>query len=219
MFKNFFRKDLQLRNKWWHRFFKVFFVLFVVCFFITVLAEDLPVRTRYIEVASLAERIPNKAVEISKLKKQGEIIDYAEPYPPNNYAIDYNDVFCSNNLADDVLLIMKKTDVDVLHLRELHGLNVVTISEFSNYIRKSNDKCLWVDSINNEYGNKIYFLEPNDIFNYKDYSFYKESSFKTIGHFLIIALIAVAFTAIASFLILVIYYKIILYIIYGKSRK
>lgn len=87
---------------------------------------------------------------------------------------------------------------------------------FANYVRDNNIKCLIPDAYTNADNTKLRFLEPltpNSIYG-KDLVFYEKSNFLTAFYVLKMFLLVIAiFVGIA-----VAYYKIFLYVIFGKRK-
>lgn len=221
------RKDIDLKNKWWHRLLKVIFFILIAWLLYFIFFEGFGYKIRYEKIESLNERIPNNLITIAELKKPGEVLSSYEPSPPNyngdsfSSAIDPKEFYCSNNLADNIELLMNKTGIKTLFIRDIYGTNNVSLEVFSNYIKENNIKCLWTDSINVDY-EKIYFLGPSTFFEsdeYDNYYFYKISTSKTVMTVVSNLLLSSLIVIVLSFLIILIYNKVFLYIIYGKEKK
>lgn len=219
-FSNFFRSDLNLKSKWWHRLFLViFFVSFAWALY--TMYDDLfsishPYVPQWKIVGSVDERITTEVKQIHDLKKIGERVEEKDRSHALNSSEDdslYENFYCSTDLENKISEIQSESGITNLYLAR----KGVTAETFANYIRTSNIKCLIPDAYTNSDGTKLRFLEPlgpNPLYG-KDLVFYEKSGLLTAWYVLQMFLLVIAVfagTAIA-------YYKVFLYIIFGRAEK
>lgn len=217
---NFFRKDLNLGGRWWHRLFLViFFVLFASALYMmssVLFADNYPHIPQWKIVSSVDERITEEVKQIRDLKKFGERVEEKDrSYALNSSADEnslYDDFYCSTDLENKIAEIQSKSVITNLYLNR----KSVSAETFVNYVKKSSIKCLIPDAYTNSDGTKISFLEPlglNSLYG-KDLVFYEKSNSLTAFYVLKMFLLVIAlFVGIA-----IAYYKIFLYIIFGKKK-
>lgn len=215
---NFFRKDLNLGSRWWHR---LFLVLFFICFSsaLYMMSSDLfsdnhPYVPQWRIVDSVEERLTPEVKQIRDLKKIGEQVEEKDRSYALNSGDDslYDDFYCSTNLENKISEIQSKSGITNLYLNRKN----VSIESFENYVRGNNIKCLIPDAYTSADNTKLRFLEPlapNSIYG-KDLVFYEKSNLLTAFYILKMLLLVIAvFTGIA-----IAYYKVFLYIIFGKKK-
>ena len=220
LFSNFFRKDLSLSSRWWHRLFLVlFFVSFAWALY--TMYDDLfstshPYIPQWKVVGSVDERITAELKQIRDLRKVGERVEEKDrSYALNSSEDDslYEDFYCSTDLENRVSEVQSKSGITDLYLAR-RGVSAET---FANYIRTNDIKCLIPDAYTNTDGTKLRFLEPlgpNPLYG-KDLVFYEKSGLLTAWYVLQMFLLVIAvFAGIA-----IAYYKVFLYIIFGRAEK
>lgn len=222
---NFFRKDLNLGGRWWHRLFLViFFATFVWALF--TMYDDLfstshPYIPQWKVVSTVDERITTEVKQIRDLKRFGERVEERD----RSYALNssteedslYADFYCSTDLENQISAVQNISGIENLYIRDVYGRNNVPIETFANYVRDNDITCLIPDAYTISENAKLRFLEPlgpNSLFG-KDLVFYEKSGFLTAWYVLQMFLLVIAvFVGIA-----IIYYKVFLYIVFGKRKK
>lgn len=214
-FRNFFRTDLELNKRWWHRLLAViFFASFTWSMFVVfhdLIFNDHPDIPQWKIADSVNDRITSKVVRISDIKKLGEKI--AERGSSFTLNLDrptiYDDFYCSSNIEDYINEVQEKSGIRNLYLNKQPS----TIEDFTRYLEQNNIQCLVPDSYSLLTG-EIKFLEPlgsDHIFG-DDLVFYEKSIFLTVFYTLrLLSIITLVFLG-----IIITYYKIILYIIFGR---
>jgi len=230
-FQKFFRKDLNLKSKWWHRLLSIVFIfsfIILVAYNIMlysvsdIFRGDIGVQ-QWQKVATLSERITFEIKPISAFVKVGEKIgENDRTYVLNDQPDEYyngilNDVYCSNELSSNYEKIRSNRNINELYIRSLYGRNKVPAEVFSNYIKQNEIKCLIADAYS--YGDtaRVTFLEPDKSYQ-ENWSFFERSTFKTVLYFLEMISLVLAFSFLLFVGCLVIYYKIFLYIVFGKKE-
>lgn len=218
MKNNFFRKDLNLSNYWWHR---LFLVIFIVTFLgaLYEMYEDLFESNHlYIPqwkvINSVEERLTLEVKQIYQLKRSNERVeerDYPQALNSKDTDLRFDDIYCSSDLENRITEVQNKSGVSTLYIRDIYGRNDVSIEVFTNYIKKNNIKCLIPDAYTYSESSRVRFLEP--MF-YNDLVFYKKSNFLTTLYVLKEFLLIIAIFLI----IIVLYYKVLLYIIFGSKK-
>lgn len=216
---NFFRKDLNLGGRWWHR---LFLVIFFLCFAWALYAmssdpftDNHPYVPQWKVVDSVDERLTPEVKQIRDLKKFGEQVEEKD----RSYALNsgdgslYDDFYCSTDLENNIPEIQSKSGITNLYLNRKN----VSMDMFVNYVRNNDIKCLIPDAYTNADNTKLRFLEPltpNSIYG-RDLVFYEKSNFLTAFYVSKMLLLVVAiFVGIA-----IAYYKIFLYVIFGKKKN
>lgn len=223
--QNFFRKDLNLGGRWWHR---LFLVIFFVCFAwaLYMMSSDLfadnhPYIPQWKIVGSVDERITAEVKQIRDLKKFGERVEerdrsYALNSSGDNESL-YVDFYCSNELENKIAEVQSRSGINTLYIRDIYNRNNVPIETFTNYVRDNDIKCLVPDAYTYSENTRVRFLEPlgkNSLYG-KDLVFYEKSNFLTAFYVLKMFLLVIAiFAGIA-----IAYYKIFLYVIFGKKKE
>jgi len=236
MKNNFFRKDLNLKNRWWHRFLFVVFIFSIVLYTIYNLAlystSDMfrgGKAQQWEKVETLNDRLTSELNTINTLIKPGEkIAEDNRTYVLNDKIDEYykhvlSDVYCSTKLVNNIEKIKNGTKIQNLFIRNKYGKNNVPLKDFTEYIKQNNIYCLSKDAYtkygyNKQITGKLSFLEPDSTYQ-NNWSFYKKSTSKTVVYFLEMILSVLAFSSIIFVTIIIIYYKIILFIIYGNKNK
>lgn len=219
---NFFRNDLNLQNKWGHRLITiVFFIGFIVVLF-------LQIKELYIDydfgigkkINSVEDRLTSDLVKIVDLVWPNERLNYSDLVNKSRYTNIqlYDDAYCSKDIYKYIEYIMNKEKIKLLYASEIDSarINSIPLNIFSSYLKENSIYCLSVDS----FGWQRNFLQPRPVFaEFEDYHFYKYSTWSTFIYFLPSLLLYIWFTLIISLILILIYYKIIIYIIYGKIQK
>ncbi|MDP3769875.1 MAG: hypothetical protein Q8R40_02985 [bacterium] len=212
---NFFRKDLNLKNRWWHRLlFVAFIVAFIVSVWLSVANTQWP---KYAKVGMLSDRVDNQIHLIGSLVQPEERIGV---YEGNVHGSDYShnggwlllqEYYCSKDISSKVEEISSKTGVNSYK----GNLDLVSLSEFKNYLVQNNAICVQVLGLDNpqRYGNvkKVlsYGLEADDM------AVWQPSTIKSVFWAFQITLWVVLGFAV----LVVVYYKIFLYIIFGSKKN
>lgn len=227
IFKNFFRKDLHLMNRWWHR---LFFVVFIITYILTVtftissMVDDYQL-PKYKKVDMLSDRMTNKVQLIGNLVESSEKIAVYEHnlygsylgdnfYDKNGGWLLEQQYYCANNISDHIEEISQITGV-----RNYKGNSeLVSLDEFRLYLRRQADGC-------------VERLKLNPVKSFADFSnpanytlvwglgadsmaVWQISILKTV----FAVLLPILFTTIGFALLLVIYYKIFLFIVFGRKN-
>lgn len=214
---NFFRKDLNLGKKWWHRFLVVIFFLGLVISVIKVFTSTL-IHPSYVigkQVATLNSRLTSDLVIASNLVKPWEIAGNSSFIPTTYGEASFwdnwsSEIYCSKELNKYINNIQKITGVYTLYNTD--GIKVSSSKVFSDSLKESNSLCIVIDNFQN--WNRGLRPRPMD-----DYSFYRNSSLENIKYHFSIILSNLSVILVAFLILLIIYYKIILYIIYGRNKK
>lgn len=222
--KRFFREDLKLTNRWWHR---LFFIIFIIAFISTAVSvissmvsdNQLP---KYRKVGMLSDRMTNNMQLIGNLVKPNEKIGVYESnlygsylgknfYDGNGGWLLKQEYYCANNISDHVEEISQITGV-----KNYKGNSeLVSLDEFRSYLAKQNAECienLKLDKVNflgNIRNTLSWGLEADDM------AVWQMSVLKTI----FAVLLPILFTAMGFVLLLVVYYKVFLFIVFGKYQN
>ena len=229
-----FREDLDLQSKWWHRLFKILFLLSILIIFAIVFSSDLSFDNgiKYKEVGSLSERITPEIKSLSNLLAPNESFGDSEYSPILNSETStlhfiLRDTYCSTELSDSVEKIKNERDIEAFYLRDDNGKRFpVSFDTFTRGIMDFDIKCVMVDAFtkyspDGKENGKLYFLEVRKDYQ-DDYSIYKESPLDTFlnAAFNLSVNIVLIFSVIVGIpiVIMIIYYKVFIYIVYGRAK-
>lgn len=236
------KDNLELSKKWWHRFLKVLFILSVISlsiYTITLLVNSYPrIVHQWNFTNTLSGKLSSsdytgKTVQIKDLYSNEEIISdndiYTKDYFPNlqdkDYLLPFSPIFledttsfCSDKLDKQIKEIVNKNDIKLFSTTN-PTLNTLSnnIDAFNSYLYQNNIKCVMVDSysVENQNGDtsKYTFLRPVDIYEYSIYKY--ENNFSSFILSIILSLLGLLLYV---FVIIFIYKKVILYIVYGNKK-
>ena len=221
---NFFRKDLNLGGRWWHRLFLIFFFIALAWAFYSMSSDLFSGNHPYIPqwkvTDTLNERITVEVRQIRDLKESGEKVEERGSFYAFNSGGDgdsrYADFYCSSELENKITEVQSKSGISTLYIRDIYDRNNVSIETYAKYIRENEVICLVPDAYTVSGDKKIRFLEPlgqSSLYG-KDLVFYKKSNFLTVYYVLKMFIIVIAvFVGIA-----IAYYKILFYVIFGKIK-
>lgn len=211
---NFFRRDLNLSGRWWHR---LLFVIFIIAFIVSAWASMVNTQwPRYSKVGMLSDRVDNQIRLIGSLVQLEERIGvnegnvYGSDYSHNGGWLLLQEYYCSKNVASNVDEITAKTGVNFYK----GNLDLVPLNDFKDYLAQNNAICVQVLDHDNvqRYGNAKKALSYG--FEAEDMAVWQPSTVK----FLFSVFQSVLWVVIGFAILIVIYYKVFLYIVFG-SRK
>jgi hypothetical protein len=236
-----FKSKVNLAEKWWHRFFKVLFVLIIVAstiYLVTFLSNSysqIVHQWNYIDTLSgrlSKNAYTGKVFSISDLYESNEAISddyasggwsledkrYVEPLSPLFLPEGQIQTFCSDSLSKHIENIAYINNIKLFSDTNPTAYKLYDdIDAFSTYLKNNSYsvKCLFVDSftMSNEDGttSKLTFLRPE---NTSEYSIYRyENNF---SGFILSVLLSAVFLLFCILGTMLIYYKVIMYIIYGR---
>ena len=220
---NFFRKDLNLKARWWHR---LFFVGFVIAFIwigwatISNMLDDAQL-PKYSKVGMLSDRMDSEIRLIGSLVKPEEKIAVYEHnlygeyngktfYDGNGGWLVKQEYYCSKNVSDQVEKIVAKTGVN--YYSGTTGLD--SLANFKSYLAQNKATCVSVNSYNpldnTETREKLMWgYEPDGM------AVWQESLVKSI-----FAVLQTLFFVVLGFsILLVLYYKVFLFIVFGSKKN
>jgi hypothetical protein len=225
--KNFFRKDLDLSKKWWHRLLVVFFFSILAFISFQIFNWAAEYAKGYSKQQNISEYINDDIQSLSKLPLNNKnyaryVISRSNPYKEKNdiYFENYKDIaFCSNKLVNnlDNLLVqnggIEKWD---FYSGEMLDRKKLSLNEFKQYLKIENIKCVALDSYTGRYSESVPMVVVYT--SIKDLSFYEFSTLKTFGNVLYYVFIDAYFVWLGALFIIILYYKVVLYIIFGSKK-
>lgn len=221
---NFFRGDLNLGKKWWHRLLVVIFLLAFWFRLSNLLIDsnifDFSTRT-YQKVENLSSRITTKLKSKDELTKPWEIFNKWETFSRYNVISketkDYYDqlnLYCSTELYKHIDELMQRAKI---YNFCIYGSNCanggISVEIVKEYVKNNNIYCMHTDL----YEQFPLILVPDKKYQ-EIYWFYKITFSSRLSGMRNILRQIWIFTIIFS-IIIIIYYKIILYIIYGNPKN
>lgn len=229
---DFFRKDLNLKNRWWHR---LLFIIFIFSFlgisgYIIIDMLNSAEFPRYKKVELLSDRMDLELRLLSDLVKPEEKIAVYEHNLYGYYGgkLFYDawggwllkqKIYCSKNIASHIeeiemiekpgLIekITKKTDINY----EYRGnLGLVSLQDFKTYLSENNAHCIEV-------------IDLFDLENSKALSWALEAENeivweKSIIKSILYLLTGISIVIIGFFILVILYYKVFLYIVFGRQK-
>lgn len=242
--KNFFRKDLNLSAKRRHR---LLVVLFFGGYIVAIFLASKWTRPEYTlwwniykNQWSLEERLTSKVVSPKELLLPWEILEYPSypvyififitfqntkyqsilNYNPSSYYLSsLDEVFCSDSLSQKIDEIMLKTNIHQIYKNSY--LEEIQRDDLITYINDKNIKCVSINWF--WWENKFLDLERGE--RYQSLHFYKQKKhnfFKIISNItniFTLILIHTLLLLVPFWIVVIIYYKVILYVIYWKAKN
>lgn len=211
---NFFRGDLKLKEKWWHR---LAVVVFFVAFIIALIATFDSYQIRYKNKGLLTDRMDTTLRPLNSLVQKNERIDVYENNVRNDrwyqsnggYLLKELEIYCAEDINNHIEEISKKTGIS--YFKGNGGKELVSLEVFKNYLISNNASCV-----------DIFYLQPleSKVIGWglevgPDMKIWEISVAKSIGY-LVLKIISVI---LAFGLIAVFYYKGFLYIVFGNNKK
>lgn len=232
MLKNFFREDLNLNQKWWHRLFKVLFFISIFFFFILGLNEYQ--LKGFIRVGSLYELVSDKPETVEQLIKKTGIEDViiSSDYEPTSgkdstWGVP-RDAICSTNLTSAVeRLALEGRE---FYIGEMFNRIKVGEATFLDYVKKKGVVCIVDTSYTNEIGQSVLMVQTHEVGDYqlKDTYLYKPNFLKTVWYFVFGTYFSKStyvysgiwtITLLPSIFLILLYYKVFIYIVYGSKKN
>lgn len=230
--KNFFRNDLELNRKWWHRLTKIIFFLFIG--FMALWAYGNFDLNGYSKIGLLSNYITNEPRTVQDIiddtKIRGVLISTnGEPSKKKDYSFFITrDNICSNNLTN-IVQYYKSKNYEFYKGRVFNRIKI-NPEEFLKYINDNNIKCIiptFYTGENYEDISMIQTCEDTECFTDNIY-LYKPNMLKTMWYFIFGTYFSKSaytypgvwfFTIIPALILVFIYYKLILYIIFGSQKN
>lgn len=207
-----FREDLDLNKKWWHRALLSLYFISVILSLVVIIIISFDDK-QYIKVNPISEYYNSRAVRLEEIVESNPnyklgYVNYFSEYSNSTYEIYRKNTFCSKNITDglDTYTVGDKKVSDFMVNRKY--VDVKTLKES---LLSTKTECITIDSFG-DYNNRIYFIEPYD--DADEMWFYEYSFLKTLLN----TFMYVGYAILVFLSILVFYYKIILYIIFGSKK-
>jgi hypothetical protein len=219
-----FRNDLELNKRWWHRLLKVIYLVIVAVFLIYGIL-DFSV-TGYSKLGKLSKYIPDNPQTIEKILENTQIKDILissdkfEPYngKDDSFAVG-RDYLCSQDMHKDIL------DMDIIKYEMWAGKmldrKIVSVQEFSEYLKLNDLKCVVPTFYEDEFGRRVDMMQAYDgVSDLNSLYIYKPDQLKTVWYFLLGGgtYPGIWFYLLVPVLLVFIYYKVVLYIIFGNKK-
>lgn len=238
-----FKSKTDLSKKWWHRFFKVLFILAIIVSGISLATLLTNSYTQVVHQWSYVDTVSSrlskepysgKVVSIQELYEQNEVIsedypsqmnfgltdkEYLQPFSP--VFLEDSENFCSDELYKHIDNVASANSVRLFSTTNPTFESLyANVDVFSTYLKNSSYsvKCVMLDSYtitnNNDTTSTFTFLRPVETSDYSIYS-YKDN----LSGFILYVALSIVFFLFCILCTILIYYKIILYIVYGKIEK
>lgn len=218
MFNNFFRKDLNLEKKWWHRALLSIYFLALALTLVLVAIISFFEDKQYAKIRLVSESFGSGNERLADIVKKedpsfkiGEL-NYFSRY--GNYEYDnYKDsTFCGKNITQGLDgYSMGDKKITKFMVRDSSGSRRdVVEGQLAENLLSTKVECITIDSFSGAYGERLYFIEPYEYS--KEMWFYKYSPLYTLLN----TLQYVGYALLVFLGILIFYYKVVLYVIYGK---
>ncbi|GEM_PF-1350843 len=227
---DFFRRDLKLGGRWWHRLFRVLFILAGILSLTVHIGMysdsnmfDGSGVQQWRKVESLSERISPEIVSVgSYLRNDEKIGEDNRTYVLNDNPDDYydlvtDDVYCSTELSERFLEVKSARGTESFFVSKSILREEVSESQFVNFIERNNINCLIVDAYTESDGGKLTFLEPQKSYQ-DDWSFFEKSASLTVLYYVKMVLSVLFINILIFSMILTAYYKVFLYVLFGNKK-
>ncbi len=228
LFKNFFRKDLNLKNRWWHRLLLVlFFVSFAVSLLYATFHTGQP--DRYRQVSSLKDRMTNNLTKIGDLVKPGERIGENENrinddlyYKNGGFLLSQN-IYCAKNVTNHVDDFAKSNGASHFKGNDaiIMASSQVSSDEFKHYLTSESGNCIEIANLS-DYENKNIIWSGIDKVVERSV-FTNSMDVWTLDHTKtnLNRIFNPAYLGILILfgIIMILYYKVLLYIIFGNNKQ
>ena len=213
----FFRKDLKLHERWWHRLAKVCFIIVVLVSLLYAFVYEFE-NIRYKEVEPLVNRFDAGIVNLGKVIANNERIgrdlnSVTFYHPDNEKLVASPNIYCSTNITDNVSDISETTGIF-----EYKGdKDLISYSEFKKYLETNSALCI---TIVNFLGSTFEYYQVQSALGWEfqitsDLYIWRESIFYTaVAAFLNISILLLLYLV-----LLIFYYKVIIYIIFGARIR
>jgi hypothetical protein len=240
-----FKSKVDLTKKWWHRFLKVLFIIVTIIFSIylsgLLVNSYNDVTNSWTLVESLSTRLgrapyTGKVHSIHQLYGENEVISEKYTFEMNNTLVDKeylfpysalflkndnNYDFCSDDLTNHISNIASTNDISLFSTTNPSFETLYSdIDVFNTYLKNNSLRiqCVFIDSYtipNIENGSSVefVFLRPVITSEYQIYRY--ENHFMYFILMIIFEILFILFCILCSILI---YYKVVLYIVYGKIQ-
>ncbi len=240
-----FKSKIDLSKKWWHRLLKVLFFLLIIVSAISLISFLSNVYTKAVHqwnyVDGFSSRLgkppfSGKVASINDLYGENEVISdefpslmnsslgnkqYLEPSSPLFLKDGQTKTFCSDELYKHIADIASANSTNLFSKTDVtyEGL-YADVDAFTKYLGTNSYgvKCVMIDgfTITNEDGTPsiISFLRPIETYKYVIYSY----EYNLVG-FILGVLWSIALYLLFILCVLLLYYKVILYVIYGKIEN
>ena len=226
--REFFRTDLNLKNLWWHRLFKVLFFTALIISNISAIIwsvnQPSSMLPQWKVVEPVDSRLSNKLSVLGDLKKYHEKIDsdyiYEIPHASLNKdnVFNFDNVYGSLNMHENIETIISQNSRLGINAGFQINREDVSQDEFVKYIKLNKINCIILDFLLNG-DEKVHFMRPaNEIFK-ENIFFYEKDIWGTITYSIPYILLPIPFVLVLFSLIVLFYYKILMYIAYGSSNK
>lgn len=240
-----FKSKTDLSKKWWHRLFKVLFILGIVAsgiYLITFLSNSYTQvvhQWSYVDsVSSRLSKVPYVGIVVSihDLYGENEVVsekrpyqmrvsladkEYLQPFSPIFMDDGQSESFCSDELHKHIGTIAYTSNIKLYSTTNPTFESLYTdIDTFTTYLINNTYrvKCVMLDSYTitneNDTTTTFPFLRPVETSEYSIFSYKYNSS-----GFVLYALLFLVFFLFCILCTILIYYKIFLYIVYGKIEK
>lgn len=172
---------------------------------------------KYAKVDILSRRVDSQTRLISSLVKPEERIGayegsvYGSDYGHNGGWLLLQEYYCSKNVSSKIEEISAKTGINSYK----GNLDLVSLNDFKNYLAQNNAICVQVLHLDNaqRYGNVDKVLAYG--FEVDDMAVWQPSTIKPI----FVAVQSLFWIILGFVFLLLIYYKIFLYVVFGSKKK
>lgn len=230
--KNFFRNDLNLKNKWWHRFLKVIFIIFIGLM-ATLGYNDFHL-IGYSKLGSLSEYIqdkPKTVKEIISSTGKNDVVLSSDSEPTNGKDYPWivpRESICAKNLMSTIKYFESKGYE--LYTGPVFGRVESDTQKFLKYTENNKINCIIPTFYTDTYGRDVPMIQTyeDDKYNSDNTFLYVPSKLKTIWYFIFGTYFSNSayvypgiwsFTLIPALALIFFYYKIVLYVIFGANKS
>ena len=205
------RDDLNLRGHWWHRLFLVVFFISFAYSLLLVWNTPLP---KYRAIDTLRNRMTEELKLLPDLISSDEKLGSYENnlhsylyYENEGWILRQPNIYCSKNIIPYIEALSEKIGVSLFKGNGVDEL--ISIESFKKYIGSQNSNCVYVTELANKSSVIAYpwFVDES-------FKVWKESTLASMIYILKESFLV----ALGFLLILIIYYKIFIYIFFGSKK-
>lgn len=221
---NFFRRDLNLQKKRWHRLFiSISVVAFIILrLFLSIEWSSENNYRKYTNIWPISSRFTDEVKSMNELLNFNteDFSHRSEKHIHINKVLIHSDIdkyefLCSNELYKHIWDIIKKYNIVEFKIRNYEEQSPkytnIDVSLSSKYLKDNNILCIPIGKNDN----KSSYV---DIFwDYQNGYIYKHTVLNQVIEIVIAASVPLILLVPIFLIITILYYKVILYIIYGKK--
>jgi len=209
-FSKHFRKDLNLKEKWWHRLISTLIFIGLLIVVTTTFSSSSLVEIDK-KVDTLGDRLTDSVAAVDSLLLPGEYIGSLEGL--EGLAAK---TYCSSSIWDNLEEVSRKTGMEDyrVYSRSVNSYVKSPLGAHADEFRKSDTVCLTKDTNGSSSGD-IDFLNDLSLYS-RDTEIHMKDYAPIVSYSLVGPFVSGIIYIFAAYIL---YYKMFLYIVYGKRKS